>query len=224
MALLANDVVTQYDLPPTPYFQRKTYLKSDFSEGVVRTETGRRVIILPQELIRGVHEAIEYETGRAWNLVAYLCGRRWGERLLHSVREEWRHFHRTSVDHAEFPIFQTWLVEYFRYHGWGEIEIDFSMERDGLVQFWIRDSVLDRLLPDLSGGYVNEIFSGLLAAWVSWFGSAELECVEVESPQLGAERARLIVGLRPRIEAARKIRASGGTTEEMIAALQKKEK
>lgn len=219
MTVSVQDMITKYDLIPTPYYDRRTYLKSDFKEGVVRTETGRRVIILPQELVLGVHQAIEYETGRAWNLIAYLCGRRWGDRLLHSVRQEWRHYHRSAVDHVEFDFFQTWLKGYFRFHGWGEVEIDFSWEKKGLVQFHLRDSVLDRLLAELPGGYVNEIFAGLLGSWVSWFSDTDLECVEIESALNGGETSRLVVGLRSRVEAARKVRASGGTTEEMIEAL-----
>ena len=216
---VTTDLVTHYDLPPSPYFRRANYLRSNFDEGIVRTKAGSRVIILPQELVQGVHQAIEYETGKAWNLVVYLCGRRWGERLLGSVRQEWRQFHHTSVDHIDFSVVQRWLREYFAFHGWGHLEVDFSREDDGLVLFSLQDSVLDRLLSNLSGGYVNEIFCGLLAAWVSWFASAELECIEVESPQHGADKALLAVGIRDRIEAARKARARGGDPSDIWNAL-----
>lgn len=221
MTISAN-TLTQFDLPPRPYYERQTYLQSDFREGVLKTESGRRVIILPQELVLGVHQAIEYETGRAWNLVANLCGRRWGERLLLTVREEWRHFHRTSMDHVEFDFFEEWLKGYFRFHGWGRLEMDFSMERQGLVEFRLYDSVLDRLLASLPGGYVNEIFTGLLASWISWFSGEELDCLEIASPHLGAECARLIVGTTPRIEAARRRRAAGGDLEAMMEVLMEK--
>jgi uncharacterized protein len=220
---ISAHTLTQYDLPQRPYYDRRTYLKSDFKEGVLRTETGRRVIILPQELVLGVHQAIEYETGRAWNLVAHLCGRRWGERLLVTVREEWRHFHRSSLDHVDFDFFQEWLKGYFRFHGWGRLEMDFSMERKGLVEFHLYDSILDRLLESLPGGYVNEIFAGLLASWISWFSGEELDCLEIASPQLGAEYARFVVGLTPRIEAARKKRSAGADLEAMMQALMETE-
>lgn len=220
MAVSTPNLFTHYDLPPSPYFQRKTYLKSDFSQGLITTRAGSRIIVLPEELIQGIHSAIEYETGRAWSLVTYLCGRRWGERLLATIREEWRYYHRTSVDHVEFAVFEAWIREYFRFHGWGDLSIDFSREDDGLVMFRLKNSILDRLLTDLAGGYVNEIFCGLLAAWVSWFANAELECVEVESPQHGADQALLVIGLRERIEAARKARALGGDPEQIWEAIE----
>ncbi len=219
MSLANTDLLMDYDLPTSPYFMRSDYLQSDFNSGVIRTRSGHRVIVLPEDMIVGIHQALEYETGRAWGLIAYLCGCRWGERLLATVRQEWRHFHQNKLEYLDFEVFRHWFREYFAHRGWGDLQFDFSMEDEGLVQIWLSNSILDRLLTDMAGGYVNEIFCGLIATWISWFAGQELECLEVESPQLDADRARLVIGLRPRVEAARKVRATGGDAQAMLEAL-----
>ena len=86
--------LTKYDLPPTPHFERDDYLSGDFDAGTLTTTFGTRVIVLPEELIRGLHEALEFETGRAWSIVCYSCGRNWGARLMQMMQNEWREHHR----------------------------------------------------------------------------------------------------------------------------------
>ncbi len=212
----AKTIPNKQDLPPVPYFYRSTYLYGDFEHGTIVTENDTRLVMLPEELIKGLHQAIEYETGRAWNIVAYSCGRQWGKRLLRTMQDEWRNYHSMQFDHSEYFIFESWIAEYFSFLGWGELEIDFSREDEGLVQFYLQHSVLDHLLADLEDDYVNEIFAGVLASMCTWLSGRELECLEVETPQRGAERSRMIVGLPERIERARKARLNGADVEEMV--------
>lgn len=215
--------LSKFDLPPVPYFYRSSYLQGDFEAGTLRTEHGHRVIVLPEELLKGLHKAITYETGRAWNLVAYTCGQHWSEKFLRNMQSEWREYYSQTFEKCDFSIFESWVAEYFKFQGWGTLSIDFSMEEQGLVQFFIEDSIFDRLLDDLGEDYVNEIFAGFLGGLASWLASRDLSCIEVESPQKGAERSRLIVGLPERVESARRVRVSGGTTDDMIAALMERQ-
>ncbi len=214
---------SKFDLPPVPYFFRKSYLQGDFEAGTLRTEHGGRIIVLPEELIQGLHKAIEYETGKAWNLVAYSCGKHWSEKFLRNMQAEWRAYYSQTFEKCDFTIFESWVAEYFKFQGWGKLTIDFSMEDNGLVQFYIENSIFDRLLGDMNDSYVNEIFAGFIAGLSSWLASRDLECLEVESPQNGAARSRLVVGIPERVESARRVRVSGGTTEDMIAALMERQ-
>lgn len=206
------------DLPPVPYFYRSGYLSGDFQEGTLMLEGGTRMVVLPEDLIQGLHAALKYETGRAWRIVAYECGRSWGGRFLQSIQQEWRTYYGMRFDDCEYYIFENWLSEYFEFLGWGKLEVDFSREEEGMVQFYLGDSILDELLGDFDAVYVNEIFAGLLASLATWLSGRELGCLEIESPQQEAERSRLICGLPDRIERARRARVHDVNSEQLIKA------
>lgn len=210
--------LTKYDLPPTPHFERDDYLSGDFDAGTLTTTFGTRVIVLPEELIRGLHEALEFETGRAWSIVCYSCGRNWGARLMQMMQNEWREHHRQQLEHMDFHMFEVWMRDYFKFNGWGELEIDFSMETRGVVLFHLRDSVLDTILEDFPHDFVNEIFAGVIAAMSTWLAGRDLDCLEVAQASEGSG-AVLAVTLPERVTLARRLRASGASDEEMLDAL-----
>lgn len=215
----ATKGISKYDLPPVPYFTQKDYLVGDFSQGTLRTKSGRRVIVLPQELLQGLHKAIEFETGRSWQIVAYTCGKRWGQRFFQALQDEWRTYYRQSMEHAEFHMFEAWLSEFFRFQGWGELDFDFTNERYGVVDAYLGNSILDALLSDLESPWVNEIFAGFIAAFVSRLAGRDLDCLETECLRQGAARSRLTVALPERVDQARKIRTANGNPDAVLAAL-----
>lgn len=202
-----------------PYFLRPDYLKGSAHEGTIRTKAGDRVIALPEELIQGLHRAIAFETGRALPVITYTCGRRWGARVVRRWEEAWRQSYQERMEASEYPIFENWLVQAFRFHGWGELEIDFSMEDTGIVQFFLKDCVLAKLLADIEEPMVGDIFAGLFASLTSWIVGRELECAQVACEKNGAERCHFVVALPDRIERVRDVRLDGGTTERMLARL-----
>lgn len=208
--------LSAYDLPPVPHFYRDDYIEGDFEQGTLRTSLGTRVIALPRDLVLGLHEAIEYEAGRAWSIVCYSCGRNWGARLMQMMQNEWRAHYRQHLEHMDFEIFEGWINEFFRFNGWAELEIDFALEPQGLVDFYLSDSVLEQLLEGFEADHVNEIFAGVIAAMVSWLAGRELEALEIASPRRGAARSRIIVGLPERIAQGRRARASAENGEEEI--------
>ncbi len=208
---------TQFDLPPIPFVQRDDYLEQHLEDGRMKTGAGTRLVVMPEELIVGLHRALHHEAGSAWSLIAYTCGRRWGERLLDTIDREWRHYEGESFERVEYPVFEGWLESYFDFYGWADLEVDFSEERQGVVQFWLADSVFDRLLEDFEGDYVNEIFAGVLASLTSRMADRELECLEIASAhQEDVERSRLAVALPERIEEARRARLDGAATDELL--------
>jgi hypothetical protein len=214
---------TQFDLPPVPFVWRDDYLDQNLDGGRMTTRAGTRLVVMPEELIRGLHEALHHEAGAAWSLIAYTCGRRWGERLSDTIDREWRHYHGQSFEQADFPVFEGGLEAYFDFYGWADLEIDFSREREGIVQFWLADSIFDRLLGGdaFDGAYVNEIFAGVLGAMTSRLAGRELECLEIQSAaEDSVERSRLAVALPERIEEARHARLDGADVEELLEILQ----
>lgn len=210
-----HEKLDEYELPPVPYVYRDNYLEGSFQEGLVRTSAGNRVVVLPEEMLVGLHRALIQEAGAAWSIISYTCGRRWGERLLDTIESEWRSYYGKRFESADFPIFEAWLKAYFSYYGWADLEIDFEQAPEGIVEFILTDSVLEVLLADLDRTHVNEIFAGVLAALVSRLAGRELECLEVESALADAERSRLAVALPERVEEARRVRVDGGSPEKI---------
>lgn len=203
-----------------PYFLSDNYLSGQPNQGTLRVDGDERVVVLPEELICGLHRALEYETGHAWPIVAYTCGRKWGQRLLAHWRGEWARHYGVALDDAPFPHFEVWLAEAFAFFGWGRLEVDFSLEQRGVVQCFLEQSVLARLLKDVvEHDHVCEIFTGLFAAVISDLAGVELEALEVACEAGGHRRCHFVVAREAYIERARSARLDGGSPEAILEAL-----
>lgn len=205
-----------------PYFLRSNYLKGSAFEGTIHTAHGDRMIVLPEELIQGLHRAVAFETGRALPIIMYACGKRWGQRVIRRWEEGWRRSYQERMDAADFEVVHAWLDSAFRFHGWGALELDFTLAEEGAVQFYVTDSVFARLLKDLEEPIVSDIFAGLFAALSSWLTGRELECLQVECEKSGAPRSRFVVTTPERVEAARALRMDNASSEQLLQKLMEK--
>lgn len=204
---------------PRPYVLRDTYLRTSAFEGTIHTEGGQRVMVLPEELIQGLHRAVEHETGRAAPLILYGCGRRWGERMIERWRGEWRSYYGTDLDEADYAAFEAFLVIVFADHGWGTLEVDFDMAEEGLLEFRLRNSIFARLVTGTDQPVVDHIFTGFFAAIASTFSGETLEAIEIASTRSGAPSCRFLVGMPERVDRARELALDGASTEELLSAL-----
>lgn len=209
----------QSTLAMRPYYLKNDYIKGNAFDGTLMSKSNHRLLLLPEELIIGLHEAIEYEAGQAMPVITYTCGRSWGERLVKRWEQEWDFFYQTELKAASFVYFEQWLKQSFLFHGWGEIELDFSLQDEGLLQFWLEDSVLAHLLKSLDAPRSCGIFSGLLAALTSGICERELEAVELECSKSGAERCHFVVAVPSLIEQARKMQLDGDSPQDIMRAL-----
>ncbi|TVR02584.1 MAG: hypothetical protein EA398_07620 [Deltaproteobacteria bacterium] len=204
---------------PRPYVLRDTYLRTSAFEGTIHTEGGQRVMVLPEELIQGLHRAVEHETGRAASLILYGCGRRWGERMIERWRGEWREYYDAKIEDADYTAFEAFLVVVFADHGWGSLEVDFAMAEEGLLEFRLRNSVFARLITGTEQPVVDHIFTGFFAAIASAFSGETLDAIEIASTRSGAPACRFIVALPDRIDRARERALDGATGDELLATL-----
>jgi predicted hydrocarbon binding protein len=202
-----------------PWFLKKNWLQGSAFEGTIRTRDGDRVVVLPEELLQGLHRAIAFETGAALPIIAYTCGRRWGARMVRRWDAQWREHYQERMEQTEFDMFQAWLIQSFRFQGWGELSWDFSMEQQGVLHFEVRNCVLSRLLADLEEPMVADIFAGVFAALSSWVVGRELECAQIACEKSGAPACRFVVATPERIEKVRNARLEGATTEQMMSRL-----
>ena len=215
-AIATTDVVPHL----RPYFHREDYLEGHPELGTLSTDKSQRVVLLPEELIQGLHRSIEYETGHAWPIVAHTCGRKWGERLLKYWRLEWGHYYGLKIEEVQFPYFKVWLEEAFRFYGWGELSFDFELEDEGILQMELKDSVLARLLKgEIDSEHVCEIFAGLMGKVFSALTGEELQAIEVACEAGGHESCRFAIAREEYIEAGRQERLDGGSAEAIIEAI-----
>lgn len=204
-----------------PAFERDDYLDGDPYEGTLRTRDGRRMIALPEDLIVGLHNAISRETGRAWPIVAYRCGKKWGEGLFESWESSWKAQYGVGLLEGEFRVFEAWLTRLFAHFGWGKLSFDFSRQDDGLISACVENSIFARLLGDLEDGRVCGIMAGLFGAVVSKMAGRELEAVELRCQKDGHQHCEFVVGTPGRIERARRVRLQHGRSDEMLEELMK---
>lgn len=203
-----------------PYFFRDDYVMGRPQKGTLETNKSQRVLVLPEELIEGLHQSLEEQTGHAWPIVAHTCGRKWGERLMRLWRVEWGHFYGKKIEDVHWIHFEVWLTQAFKYYGWGELEVDFELEEEGIVQVYLKDSVLARLLEGVvDNDHVCEIFAGLLGAVFSSLTREELTALEVACSAGGHERCQFAVAREEYIEDGRQARLEGGSQEAILEAI-----
>lgn len=202
-----------------PYFWKDTYLKSSASKGTLMSQTNTRLLVLPEELVTGFHQALEYEAGRAFSIIAYTCGKKWGLYTTKRWEKEWRTFYQMAPHEADFAFFEAWLQACFVFHGWGRIEMDFSMERDGLLQYHLTDSVLAALNTSLEEPYVCGLFTGLLAHATGWLCGRELDALEIACVKNGAERCSFVVAAPEVIGEMRQMQMDGANAQRLLQAM-----
>ncbi|TVR03859.1 MAG: hypothetical protein EA398_03655 [Deltaproteobacteria bacterium] len=208
-------------IAPHPFYLRDDYIEASAWEGTLRSASGHKLLVLPEELIIGVHRATEHETGKALPLIMTGCGRQWGERLVRRWEQEWTHFYGHALADADFTAFETWLRLLFEHQGWGHLELEFGLEDEGLLEFRLRRSVFARLLADSPFDTVCHIFAGLLAAMTSRFAETELDAIEIACERSGAPCCRFIVAVPERVESARALALDGASSEQLLAELRK---
>ena len=202
-----------------PRFLQPNALRYDPFGGTLRTTQGQRAVAFPSELIVGLHKALERETGRAMPLVTYTCGRHWGERLMQRWQREWSEEYGVTLAELDSGRAEQWLVHTFRSHGWGDLQLDYTYERHGVLLWHVRNSVFVELLPDLDEPRVCAIFAGLLAAVTSAFAGTALECVEFGCAKAGHGHCSFAVSDPSRIERGQDAAFERRAPNEVLAAV-----
>ena len=64
------------------YFAPDVYVKGDFESGLIENRQGRRLLALPETLLKALHRSLDSEVGSAAGIVLYNCGAKWGKNFL----------------------------------------------------------------------------------------------------------------------------------------------
>ncbi|WOO41367.1 hypothetical protein [Rubellicoccus peritrichatus] len=191
----------------------------DLVAGTVANPAQNRVIYLSEDIMRGIYEALLDETGPAWKTILFNCGRIWGERLCGRIDREMNDLCQNKMETLPLTAFLRFIENYFAAHGWGKMEIDISLTEDyGIVRIVMRNSFFAQLLSDVDD-YVDPIVAGTLASLFSYISGHELGCLEIASPNKGAENTEFVISSNSRLEAVEEDLEGGASADEIVEKL-----
>jgi predicted hydrocarbon binding protein len=197
-------------------FYENDYFRHDLRQGSVHNRYGTKFCFLPPELLLGLQRTLEDETGPAWREVLKRVGRIWGSRVAARFNDEFTQHYGRPLHELPMAEFASLVEAHFRYHGWGEMTLDFSLAEHGLIVATLRESAFVEIIG-ANEWPIDAIVSGVLAELVAQVSERDdLECIETECAAQGAPACRFIVGLRERLARVPGYMEQGARHDEII--------
>ena len=152
----------------------------DMKEGTVVSTTGTRVLYLSADLVRGIYQTLEYETGEAWQLILKSCGYIWGKRVSVSLGKELGVMIQDSLENLPVQDYLSLIESYFASHGWGRAVINIDdAQSHGMVRVSLKNSLFVHALHDVVDGRVDYMIAGMLRGLFEAISGRALDCVQV---------------------------------------------
>lgn len=194
-------IESQRSFPSLPNVYRpEDYFSHDVASGVIRAPTGTRMLIVPEQLLLGIHEALLEEAGpAAAGVVLYRCGRWWGRRFAQRNTVELRHFYQLDPGELPLGVFLVLLRRLWGMLGWGRLELSFELQEHGFIEVEVRGSLYGDVVGP-SEQPSEQLVAGLLASLVGELAGRELECVQTACKSVGSDRCVFLVGIKGRID------------------------
>lgn len=187
--------------------------------GTIQNQGGTRVVYLSSDVIRGVYNALEYEAGEAWKIILRNCGFFWGRRVAINLDRELSLIFQAAAKDLPVAEYVRFLEAYFRYHGWGVMEINLDRAvSHGLVVGRLRNSLFESVLTEVNGP-VDYMIEGMLRAMFEHISGTPLDCVQVASEKSGAQACEFVVTGASRIDEVRPLVEGGAGPDEVYGKL-----
>lgn len=181
------------------YFAADVYARGDFESGLIENRQGKRLIALPNTLMKSIYTALVSEVGSAAGLVLYNCGIGWGKNFYRRFAEEVSTYYQKSISEMEMIELVQCLKQCWKAHGWGTLALNCDYYQQGFLVVQIKQS------PFASVAESDEqpncfLEAGLLAAFFSELSGTNLECIQTACESLGANSNMFILGLKQRLK------------------------
>lgn len=192
----------------------RRYYQLDVGAGVLRSSVGARLLSVSEDMILGIHEALADETGEAAPVVLYSCGRWWGKRLIRRLLAEQKQLF--GHDTLELPLgaFAVLLRRAFACLGWGQVELDFSLQEQGFVGVMVERPMYAETVG-VQEQPSEALLAGVFAAMVSELAGRELEAAQLLCPSVGNSHASFLIGLKGRVAVINAWQAQGRSLEDI---------
>jgi uncharacterized protein len=203
---------------PGNYFAPHTYLQGDFESGLIENRQGRRLLAMPETLLKGLYSGLFAELGSAIGPVLYNCGRKWGKNFFRRFSEEVSSYYDKPVAAMEMVELVQCLKQCWKAHGWGVIEPNFDYYQQGFLVIEIANSAFVEAIAS-SEQPSCFIEAGLLSAFFSELSESDLHCVQVACESLGASSNWFILGLKKRLQSVPTMVEQGQTHTAIMQSL-----
>lgn len=192
------DLISESSLPGN-YFAPDAYVQGDFESGLIENRQGRRLLALPNTLLKGLYSGLTSEVGSAAGIVLYNCGNKWGKNFFRRFSEEVSQYYRKSVAEMEMVELVQCLKQCWLAHGWGTIDPNFDYYQQGFLVVEVKQSAFADVVesPQKPSCFIE---AGLLSAFFSELSGTKLHCVQTTCESLGAKSNLFILGLAKRLQ------------------------
>ncbi len=186
---------------PGNYFAPDAYAQGDFESGLIENRQGRRLLALPDTLLKGLYRGLTLEVGSAAAIVLYNCGKKWGKSFFYRFCEELNEYYQKPVAQMSMIELVQCLKQCWKAHGWGTIELNFDDYQQGFLVVEIKQAAFVEMVesPEQPSCFVE---AGLLSAFFSELSQTQLHCMQTDCESLGASSNLFILGLTKRLKPA----------------------
>lgn len=183
---------------PSSYFNPRAYVKSNPATGLLASRQGKRLIALPELLINSIHDTLREEAGEAAPIAFYTFGFSWGKSFYERMRKELEVYNGCSIDEMNAPEFFATLQQLWGVHGLGQIMVDFSFAKQGLLLVTIENSGISKI----EATSVSKSFSVEAGFLGGWFSAQTQHGLSACATDWNAElrRTQYLVGAKSQIE------------------------
>lgn len=181
------------------YFAPDAYVEGDFESGLIENRQGKRLLALPDTLLKGIYSALVSEVGSAAGVVLYNCGSKWGKNFYRRFSEEVSSYYQKPISDMEMIELVQCLKQCWKAHGWGTIDLNCDYYQQGFLVVRIEQSAFAGVAEssDRPNCFIE---AGLLAAFFSELSGTNLHCVQTCCESLGANSNLFILGLAQRLK------------------------
>ena len=202
-------------------FYENDYFEHNLAKGTLFNRSGTKMCMMPSELLLGLQKALEDETGPAWRMILKRCGEIWGRRVAKRFQKELTDFYGRPLHDLPMREFAQLVESHFRYHGWGNLKLEFSHAEAGLITARMENSAFVEVVG-ASEYPVDGLVSGLLSQLIAEGSERDdIECYETQCSAQGAPYCRFIVGIGGRLSKLDEWVEEGLEHEEIMTRLAK---
>jgi predicted hydrocarbon binding protein len=197
------------------YFASDIYIQGDLELGLLENRRGSRLLALPETLIQAIYSGLENETGQAYTLVLYNCGKWWGKSFYIRFAEEISEYYEQGISEMEMIHFVQCLKQFWKTHGWGLFSLDPSYANQGFLMVTVTHSLFAAKAPKTNKP-ICFLEAGILSSFFSQLTGRDLYCIQTTCESMGADTNRFVLGLVDRVKPAETMVEEGLTHETIM--------
>ncbi|MGL6076461.1 MAG: V4R domain-containing protein [Fimbriiglobus sp.] len=205
------------------YFAEGFYTQTDTRRGVITNRAGARLCCLTTDFLSGFRRAVLKSRGEQANQVFQSCGTKWGFFMAQRLNDEMIQYRGQPMSEFTLADFQATLADYFSHHGWGFVELDFTLHNHGIIVLKMDQPIFAALVPpdEFPTTPVDSLMAGIFAGFFSTLFEQDLACLQTRCKALGSPESLFVLALSERLIDGPSWVAEGKPHEEILVELKR---